>query len=211
KDIDYVEIKAVAPHKEGIPPKLLKIAERLKERSGITLKKFTSRKELMGYSETLFHLVDETFDELYGTVPLTEAQIQYYVKKYMSFVDPELIQAAFNKEGEMIGFMIALPSLSRAFQKARGRLFPFGWYHLMRSFKTTNILDFYLAGIKEKYRGLGVDLMMVLRTVEVAMRKGIEFSESNPELETNKKIQGQWKYFNPTLHKKRRIYKKSIG
>ncbi|MCU0289099.1 MAG: N-acetyltransferase [Acidobacteria bacterium] len=211
KEIDYVEYKAVPPYEEGIPPKLLRLGERIKERSGIHVLKFKNKRDVKKNAGAIFYLLDEAYEELYGAVPLTEKQIDYYVKKYIPFTDPKLLQLAVDENGEAVGFLVALPSLSRAFQKAKGRLFPFGWFHILRSFKNYEILDFYLAGIKKKYRGLGVDLLMVLEVVKAAMEKGVKFSESNPELEDNKKVQAQWKYFNPTLHKRRRIFKKKIS
>lgn len=212
KDIDYVEFRAVAPSKEeGIPPKLLRLGERIKERSGVSILKFKRKKDLISRAEEIFELLDEAYEELYGTVPLTREMITYYVKQYFPFVDPDLVPVAVNEEGKVIGFMVSMPSLSRGFQKARGKLLPFGWYHLLRALKNYKILDFYLAGIKKEYRGQGIDLLMVLEVVKHAIERGVKFSESNPELETNKKIQAQWKYFNPTLHKRRRIYKKQLG
>ncbi len=211
KEIDYVEFKSVAPHEDGIPPKLLRLGEKIKERSGLRILKFEKKKHLMNRAEEIFRLLDEAFEEIYGSVPLNEKQITYYVKKYFPFVDKDLIQVAVDQNDEVVGFMIAMPSLSRAMQKAKGRILPFGWYHLMRALKNYEILDFYLAGVKKKFRGHGVDLLMVLEVVKAALKKGVLFSESNPELETNKKIQAQWKYFNPTQHKRRRIYKKNIG
>lgn len=211
KEIDYVEFKAIPPYEEGIPPKLLRLGERIKERTGIHILKFKSKKEVMQRAGDIFRLLDEAYEELYGAVPLTEQQINYYVKKYIPFTDKDLLQLALDENNEAVGFLVAMPSLSKAFQKANGRLFPFGWFHILRGLKKYEILDFYLAGIKKKYRGLGVDLLMVLEVVKVAMKKGIKFSESNPELEDNKKVQAQWKYFNPTLHKRRRIFKKKIS
>ncbi len=115
-----------------------------------------------------------------------------------------------NDKNEMIGFMIAMPSLSNAFRKANGRLFPFGWWHLLRAFKNNDVLDFYLAGIKKQYRGMGVDLLMVVNIARASVAKGFRFTESNQELETNNKIQAQWKYFDPLQHKRKRIFKKSL-
>lgn len=211
KEIDYVEFKALPPYEEGIPPKLLRIGERIKERSSLKILKFKNKKEVMARAPEIFELLDEAYEEIYGSVPLSRKQIEYYVKKYIPFVDKDLLQVAVDQNDKAIGFMLSMPSLSQAFQKANGRLLPFGWFHLWRALKKFDILDFYLAGVKKKYRGVGVDLMMVLEVTKVGMEKGVLASESNPELETNKKIQAQWKYFNPTLHKKRRIFKKNIG
>lgn len=210
KDIDYVEFKSFPPYEEGINPKLLRLAERITERTGIRVARFNSKKEILDRADEILRLLDEEYKELYGTVPLTERQIHYYVKKYFPFVNKDLVKVALNKENEIVGFIITMPSLSRAFQKARGRLLPFGWFHILRALKKVNILDFYLAGVQKKLHGQGVDLLMVMEIVRSAMQKKIEFSESTPELETNKKVQAQWKYFNPIQHKVRRIFKKPI-
>jgi len=211
KEIDYLEFRSVNPEETGIPPKLLRLGERIKERSGVKVHKFKNKSEVKKRSVELFYLLDEAFEEIYGSVPLTEKQVNYYVKKYFSFVDKDLIQLAVNEDDEAVGFMIAMPSLSKGFQKAKGRLFPFGWFHILKALKNYEVLDFYLAGIKKSYRGQGIDLLMVLEVLQAALKKGVKYAESNPELETNKKIHAQWKYFNPTQHKRRRIYRKDIA
>ncbi|MCP5052464.1 MAG: hypothetical protein GY940_35175 [bacterium] len=211
KEIDYIEFRSIAPIEEGIPPKLLRLGERIKERSNVRVLKFKSKKEAISRADDLFEVLDEAFEEIYGAVPLSEKQVKYYIKKYISFVDKDLLQLAVNEDNEAVGFIIAMPSLSKAYKKANGKLFPFGLIHLLRALKNYEVLDFYLAGIKKKYQGQGVDLLMVLELVQAAINKGVRYAESNPELETNTKIHGQWKYFNPTQHKRRRIFKKNIG
>jgi len=211
KEVDWLELQAVPPYETGIPPKLLRLADRIKERSSIRILKFNNKRDVRRVVDDVFYLIDETFAELYGTVPISEKQIKYYVKKYFPFIDKDLLQVAVNEKDESIGFMLAVPSLSRALQKAGGRMFPFGWFHILKAIKGKNeILDFYLAGIKNQYRGQGIDLLMVIEVVKAAMKKGYKIAESNPELETNTKVQAQWKYFNPRHHKRRRLYKKSI-
>lgn len=211
KEIDYVEFRAQVPKDmSAFPEKLVRLADRILERGGLKLLKFKKKKDILGRAVELFHLLDEAFDEIYGSVPLTERQINYYVKKYFSFVDKDLIQAVVNEKDEMIGFMIAMPSLSHAFRKANGRLLPLGWWHLLRAFKNNDTLDFYLAGIKKQCRGMGVDLLMVVNIARAAVAKGFRFTESNQELENNNKIQAQWKYFDPVQHKRKRIFKKQL-
>lgn len=210
KDVDYLEFRSVNPLDEGIPERLLNLVDKLQKRSSLKILKFKKKKELLERSKELFELLDESFEELYGTVPLTQKQIDYYVKKYIGFVDKDMVKAALNENNEMVGFMITMPSLSKGFQKAKGKLLPFGWYHILKSTKEHEVIDFYLAGVKKQYRGSGVDLMMVMEIVKTAMAKGFKYSESNLELEDNKKVHAQWKYFNPTQHRSRRIYKKKI-
>lgn len=210
KEIDYIEFKAKIPSEEEIPAKLLRLADRIKQRGSLKVLEFKRKRQMVRRGEELFYLLDEAFDEIYGSVPLSDRQIKYYVNKYILYVHKNLLKAVVNENNEMVGFMIAMPSLSRAFQKAKGRLLPFGWYYLLKALKTYETLDFYLAGVRKKYRGIGVDLLMVIEVAKSAHKMGFRYSESNLELETNTKIHGLWKYFNPTQHKRRRIFRKNI-
>ena len=112
KEIDYVEFRSIAPRETGIPPKLLRLGERIKQRSGVRVIKFKKKSEVKKRAVDLFYLLDEAFEEIYGSVPLTEKQIKYYVRKYFSFVDKDLVKLAVNENDEAVGFMISMPSLS---------------------------------------------------------------------------------------------------
>jgi hypothetical protein len=213
KDIDYVEFRCAVPDDmSAFPEKLLRLAERIQERGGFKLLHFDNKKEIMARVEEVFVVIDEAFEEIYGAVPLTHKQVRYFIKKYFGFVDKDLVQLVVNDKNELIAFMLAMPSLTQAFQKANGRLFPFGLFHILRALKKKHdVLDFYLAGILKKYRGQGIDLLMVVQMARGAVGKGFKFTESNQELETNTKIQAQWKYFNPVQHKRKRIFKKVLA
>ena len=194
-----------------ISEKLVKMAEWAAKRNGFRLLHFTDIKTLQKErSQELFELVDEAFEELYGTIPLTQKQKDYYIKKYMPFANPEFIKIVVNEKNVMIGFLLSIPSLARALQKARGRLFPFGFMHILRALKKYDTLDFLLAGVKKDYRGKGVDLMMTVDVFRSALARGVRLAESNPELEKNSKIQNEWKIVETRQHKRRRIYKKTL-
>ena len=210
KDIDYFEYLTEVPHEKGIPEKLLRISERVKERSEVKILEFRNKKEVMNIAPDIFRLINETFYDIYGTVPFTERQIAYNVKKYISFLDIDIIKVGVNKKNEMISFMFTVPSLSKAFQKARGNFFPFGIYHILKAFKKNDIVDFYMAAVKKEYQGKGIDLLMSMEIVKMALKRGFKYAESNLELESNTKVQAMWKHFNPKRHRKRRIYKKKI-
>ncbi len=211
KEIDYVEFLTPVPHDGGIPERLLRIEEKLRRRSRVRILEFRHRREVLRRAPELFTLLDETFEGIYGTVPLTEGQRAYYIRKYIHFVTPQTVKMAVNARGELVGFMLAMPSLSRAFQRARGRLWPFGWWWLWRGLHDREILDFYLAGIREGYRNQGIDLRMVLAMARTALAMGFRLTESNPTLETNTRIHAQWKHFGPRLHKRRRIFRKPLA
>ena len=210
KEIDYVEFLSTPPYKEGLPEKLTRTADWIKNRYNFKLLEYPKAKDYIKRGHEIMALLEETFEENYGTVPLNKEQIDYYIKKYISYIHKDLIKVVVTDDDTLIGFMITMPNLSKAYQKANGKLFPFGIYHLLKAFKTYDVLDFYLAGVKKEYRGKGVDVIMVVEIVRTAMKLGFKFAESNQELENNSKVQAEWKFFNPVQHKRRRIYKKSI-
>lgn len=211
KDTDYVEFLSTPPYEDGIPQKMIDTAEWIKKRYNYRLLEYKSAKEYKKRGKEIFGLVNETFADLYGTVPLTDKQVEYYTGKYISFIHPELIKCCVDENDQMLGFMITMPSLSKAYQKAKGNLIPWGMLAMLKALKTYDIVDFYLAGVKKEYRNKGVDLIMVVEIVRSAMKLGFKHAESNQELENNTKVQAEWKFFNPILHKRRRIFKKAIA
>jgi hypothetical protein len=211
KEVDYVEFQALSPEGTVLPEKMMKLAEWAAKRNNFRLLTYTNIKKLrQERGQELFDLLDETFDELYGTTPLTLEQKDYYISRYIPFANPEFIKIAVNDKNEMVGFLVSLPSLAKAFQKARGRLFPFGLLYILRALKKFDTLDFMMAGVKKSYRGKGVDLIMTIDVFRSALAHGVHFAESNPELETNSRIQNEWKIVTTRQHKRRRIYRKSI-
>jgi hypothetical protein len=212
KDVDYLEYQALAPEGTVIPEKMVKMAEWAAKRNGFRLLHFSSIKELQKErAQDIFDLVDEAFEELYGTIPLTQKQKEYYINKYVPFANPEFIKVVVNEKDAAIGFLLSIPSLARAQQKARGHLFPFGILYMLRALKKYDTLDFLMAGVKKDYRGKGVDLMMTVDVFRSALARGVRLAESNPELEKNSKIQSEWKIVPTRQHKRRRIYKKAIA
>jgi hypothetical protein len=211
KEIDYIEFEA-RPPAGGIPERMQRLAEFALKRNKFRILRYRSAKQLANArAKELFDLLDEAYEELYASTPLTDRQKWYYAKKYLPFVNPDLVKVAVDENDRMIGFLISMPSLSRALQKARGRLFPFGFLHVLRAQKRFECLDFYLAGVKKEHRNKGVDLVMVVDVFREALRYGIKRAESNPELETNRKIQAEWKFVETRQHKRRRIYRKTIA
>ncbi len=211
KDVDFFEFWSTTPKDSTSVEKLFKAAEWIEKKKNFHLAKYASVKDYQKRGWELFKLLEESFEENYGTTPLSDKQIEFYIKKYIPYINKDLIKYVLNSKDELIGFLITMPNLSKAYQKANGRLFPTGFYHIMKAFKTFDVLDFYLAGVKKEYRGLGADVIMAADIVKTAMRLGFKNAESNQELETNTKVQSEWKFFNPILHKRRRIYKKFIN
>jgi GNAT superfamily N-acetyltransferase len=212
KDVDYVEFLARVPADAAVPERMAALARRSAERNHLRLVQCSSARQIrVRYGAELFDLLDESFAELYGTVPLTRAQKEWYIRKYLPFTRPDLVKIVCAEDGRMVGFMIALPSLSGAFQKAGGRLLPFGFLHLLAALRSYESIDFMLAGVAPTHRGKGIDRLMTVDMFRTAISRGVRRAESNPELEDNLRIQNQWKVADSRRHKRRRIYRKVIA
>ena len=210
KDKDWHEFKIYVP--DGVPEKHLRIGEIVKKKYGLKVMKFKSAKEIMPYARPLFHTLNEAYAPLYGFAPLTEKQIDYYINMYIPMLRFDLVTIIVREaDNAVIGFGISLPSLSKAMQKANGRLLPFGWLHLLKTLKSKpKIVDLYLTGVLPEYQNKGVNALLFNDLIPVYRSVGAVYAESNPELETNNAVQAQWDYFKREHHKTRRAFIKTL-
>lgn len=212
KDADWVEFKIYIP--EGIPEKMQRISALISRKYGLKVKKLKNMKEVRkkGYGQKIFELINESYAPLYGFSRMTKKQIDKYVDTYLPVLDLRMVTLIEDEAGEIVAVGISMPSMSRALQKAKGRMLPFGWWHLLKALKIKrpNVLDLLLVGIKPEYQSKGVNALLFTDLIPVYREMGFEYAESNPELELNNKVQSQWEYFNTIQHKRRRAYKKSI-
>jgi GNAT superfamily N-acetyltransferase len=206
KEVDYVEIVSFAP-KNGLDPRYVRIKKRLERRADIKLLDFKNKAEVVQRGLELFRLLNKTYVDIYGVIPLSDHYVEYIIRKFISYVNIDLVSCAVDARGQMVGFMITLPSLAKAFQKADGRLFPFGWYHIWGGFKSRECLDLLLVAVEEKYRRKGVAVLMLASMVQKALSMGFRKSESGPMLEDNSLVQSLHKYFPSKTHKRRRVFK----
>jgi hypothetical protein len=211
KRYDFVEYRTEDFDRKVFPARVSDLVDKVMARGRFRVMKFKNRREIRAMGPQVFDLLEEAYMELDDMVPFTKKQIEYYIPKFMPFMHRELLKVVVAEDGEVAGFMIAMPSISEALQKANGRLLPFGFLHLLRALRKFDTLDFCLAGVRKKYRGKGVDLIMAREMFRSAKKLGVKHTESNPELETNTRIQSEWKHFDPILHKRRRIYEMRIA
>jgi hypothetical protein len=214
KDNDYVEYYVPVP--KAIPDKLKKIAEMIKARYNLRVKKITKDDIYKrGYGKKIFEVINETFSHLYGYSQMTDRQMEQYVDMYFPFAELEFITLIEDAscDNKLVGVGITLPSLSDALQKCKnGSLFPFGWYYVLRALKfhKTRLVDLLLIGVLPEYRAKGANALIIYDLIPRYQRYGIEGGETHVEMETNLNVQSQWTYFEPRLHKRRRCYKKDI-
>lgn len=214
KDIDYVEYKISVP--DTIPEKLVKLSEMIQKRYNLHIKKLT-KKEIFegGYGRKIFKLINNTYKDLYGFSELTERQIDQYIDQYFPYANLDFITVIEdgNKNNQIAGMGITIPSLSRALQKCKkGRLFPFGWWHLLKVIKFTKTegVDLLLLGFLPEYRSKGANALLFYDLIPRYIKYGIKWGETQVEMETNSGVQSQWEMFDSVNHKRRRCYRKNL-
>lgn len=208
---DWVEFKMTVP--ESIPEKHLRISEIVKKKYGLKTVKYTSRKRLVKeVGHPFFALINEAYNDLFGYSPLSDRQIDHYIKIYLPMLRLDHLSIIKDSDDNLIGMGVAIPSMSRALQKSHGRMLPFGWYHLLKAMyaNKTDIVDLLLVAIKPEYQSKGVNALLFTDLIPTFQKCGYKYAESNPELETNQKVQSQWQYFETQQHKRRRAFGKDI-
>ena len=212
KDNDYVEFKLMVP--DTVPEKYTKISRMIETRYNLHVRKFT-KKDIFegGYGRKIFELINTCFKDLYGYSELSDKQISQYIDMYLPMADLSLITGVedWNAEKKLVAVGISIPSLSVALQKCRrGRLFPMGWWHILRALKQhkTKGVDLLLLGVLPEYRMKGANALMFSDLIPRYQAYGFEWGESQVEMETNENVQSQWQYLETILHKRRRCYKK---
>lgn len=212
KAIDWVEMKVYVP--DAVPEKHKRIAKIISEREHLHIRKITSKREVRrtGLAHEIFRLINRAYAPLFGYSQMTERQIDQYVNMYVPVLDLRMVTLIENDKNELVGVGISMPSLSKALQKAKGRLLPFGWFHLLKAlmWKRPKVLDLLLVAVRPDYQGKGVNALLFTDLIPIYKQLGFEYAETNPELEVNDKVQNQWQYFKTEQHKRRRCYKKSI-
>ena len=214
-DNKYVEFKIMVP--DEVPEKYAKIAMMIEKRYNLHVRKLTKKDIFQGgMGQKIFDLINDTYKDLYGYSELSQKQIDQLIKSYLGFLDFNLITCIedwTDGEHKLIGVGITMPSLAHALRKCRrGRLLPFGWYHVLRAIKQhkTNIVDLLLIGILPEYRAKGANALLFADLIPWYQKYGIEWGETQVELETNAGVQGQWGALTPVMHKRRKCYKKII-
>ena len=210
KDNDWVEFKIYVPN--AIPEKHQRISDIISRKYELQTIKYTSAKKIVrDYGQAIFNLVNEAYMDLYGYSPLTPKQIDHYIKMYVPILRLENVSLIIDKNRELVGVGIALPSMSKALINGRGRMFPTGWLQYLKALKgRNNVVDLMLVAIKPEYQSKGVNALLFTDLIPYFIKNGYEYAESNPELEENQKVQSQWQYFRTEQHKRRRAYIKDI-
>jgi len=205
KDVDWIQVEIQVPNQ--VPEKIKRYAALVSEKHGLRPLKVKKAKNLIPYARKMFHTLNAAFVDLYGFVQLTDEQINYYIKQYFSIVKSEYVSFVLDKNDDVVGFGISMPSLSKALIKARGKLFPFGFIPVLQSIYGKNdLIDLYLIGIHPDYQGKGVHAIFFNELTQAYINRGIKMAISSPQLENNSDALKLWKHYDYREHIRRRCF-----
>ncbi|MFQ5722527.1 MAG: hypothetical protein ACE5GI_08540 [Candidatus Aminicenantales bacterium] len=209
KELDYFVYKLDVPRE--FPAFYQKIYERVQKRGEFELIEFRQRKELKAWIKPVLHLMNECYSNsnIFGYAPLDEQEMEDLAKRYLPVIDPRFVKVV-KKEGEIVAFIVGIPDLTEGIQKARGRLFPFGFLKILRAAKKTKQLDLLLGAIKEQYRGRGLDVLMGVKMILSAHEAGLEIIDTHHEMETNLKVRAEMEKMGGQVYKIFRVYQKAL-
>ena len=205
----WVEFRLFIPNE--IKEKVAKFSKIVRQRYELSVLRFKNKKEILPYVDAMFGLLNKTYNTLQTFVPIQQYQIDYYKEKYFDFIHPDYITCIRDKHGKLIAFSVVMPSFNKALKKANGKLFPFGWSHILKAQRKNDTAAFYLIGIDPEYQGKGVTAIIFEEMQYLFNSKGIKQVETNPELVENTAVQLLWKDYNPKQHKERSTFRKYLS
>ena len=205
---EWVEYEITFP--EILPDKVIRINKIIREKYHLKPVVFKSKQDILSYVPQMFELLDATYRHLSTYTPLSDAERKVYQDEYFKFIDKDFVVAIEDAQHRLIAFAITMPSYTEALQKANGRLFPFGWYYLLRAKHLTQTANFYLIGVHPEYQKKGITAMIFEQLHHAFRANGIKVLETNPELVENKDIQLLWQDYEAKNHKRRATFSKEL-
>lgn len=206
KEVDYVQYKVKV---NAVPETIEQLAERVAAKTNVRIRKLKSKKELRTMGKDFFKVLNSSYRNIFNFIPLTDKEIDWVVNSNFSVAVLDLVNILEDGDGKMVGISFCLPSLSSAFQKANGRLFPFGWYHILKSLKKNKVVDMFLTGVLPEYANSGIHLLYHKHLNEIFLQKGYDFALTSQQLETNPACR-IWARYASTPLCRRRCYRKDI-
>jgi len=209
KEVDYVTYRIPLP--EVIPENLIRMFQRIEKRGGLEALEVTTRREARHWAKSAFHLMNEAYTEagIYGFAPMDEGEMDELLKRYLPVIDPRFLKGA-RKGNDLVGFVIGIPDMTEGLQKARGRLFPFGLFWIMRARRKARQLDLLLGAVKEADRGKGADVLMMVAMMASTRKAGMEIADSHHQMETNKRMRAVSEFLGGEIYKRHRVYQKRL-
>jgi len=208
KHLDCVSYQL--PVSERLVPLHEKILRRVMRNHKLRVLEFATKKQLKPYIVPVFQLMNETYSSIFGFTPMSESEMQALARQYMPVLDPDFVKLIENSDGQLVGFFVALPDMSRGIQKAKGKLWPFGFLYMLAAARRSRQLDLVLGAVKQDYRGIGVHTLLGEALFASARKRGFKWMDTHLVLETNKLMRAEYETAGGELYKRYRIYQKQI-
>jgi len=207
KEVDWIqyEMNASQPVLDSVE----RISDIICRKYQVSLKIFKKNKEILPYAHKFFYALTESFKGIYNFIPLTDEEIDYQTKKYFPLLRPDLLSIVTDKEDNVIGFALSMPSFTKAFRKAKGKMFPFGWYHIMKALKNYEIIDLYYNGVHPDWQSKGIPALYHQALNKTYIKRGARLGISTQQLETNLATK-VWEKYDGRQHIRRRCFLKAI-
>jgi hypothetical protein len=209
KDVDFVEYRILVP--EVIPERYARMANIVSTKLNLHQAPLSCRKDVDKYLDGVFRCLNSAYSKLHGFSELSSGQCDDLKKQFLANINVDYVSIILDENEQVVGFGVALPSLSKAMQKANGSMFPFGWYHLLKALTKNDTIDLLLIAIDDKYKNKGVNAMIFDKFAQGITKNGIKYIESTRELEDNTNVQNLWHYLEHHLTKRARAYIKQIS
>lgn len=207
KKIDLVNYLGDIP--KEFPLVYKRVLDRVEKTEDFKIIEFASKKEVKPYIIPVLELMNETFAEIYGFVPLTDKEKTDFAARYLFILDPKFLKVV-EKDGQLIGFAVGIPDLSDGVKACRGRMFPFGFIKVLRASKRSKKLMMMLGGVKKEFRGQGIDVLMGVKILQDGISSGMKTINSHIVLEDNLRMRGEYERVGCKVVKKFRIYQKDL-
>jgi hypothetical protein len=204
KATDWVQFEIRVPSE--IPEKIERVTRIVLQKYNLHLLKPRRASEIRPYASKMFTMYNEAFTDLYGFTALSQKQMDYYTKQYFDFIRPEFVSLVLDSKDDVVGFGITIPSLSRALQKAKGSLFPFGLIQLLRAMRKNDTIHMYLVGVRPEYQGKGILALVYHELTRAYIKAGIRIARTHPQLEENFKAISIWKNYDGRVNIRRRCW-----
>ena len=208
---DWMEYRIYVP--DEVPEKIVRASALISERYGLKIRKITKREvKKEKYGQKIFDLVNRTYCELFDFTVLPPEVIDSYVDTYLGLLDLKYVTLIEDKDGKLVALAVSMPSLAHAVHKCRGYLFPFGWWHVIKSMylKHEEALELMLIAVDPEYRNRGVHAMLFNELIPAIKEGGFKYGESNAEMESNNKVQNLWNDYRREFKRRRRVFSKEI-
>ena len=211
KEVDWVQMRVEVP--KEVPERFVRVHRIVTSMYGLKVRKLTSREvREEKYGRKMFKLFNEAYKHLFGYAPYSEEEADAFVAQYIDMLDLRMLPVVEDNKGNLVSCCVTMPSLSRAMQKTGGKLFPFGWYHLLRAlkFKRDEVVELLLIAVHPDWQAMGINALLFVDLIPIFNEMGFRWAETGPMLEDNSKVLSQWKVFNHVEHKRRRCFSKKL-